>query len=349
MLLEIWRDEANDTYPRMIAFSFWAATQDADNIKVLRAARPSDGLADEILGQRLTLGDQQAVSAMIEKLTADDRGFWWQYGRHLWSPELTEALDAYLERRGSRSERTWDRPFGSDWITSEMIMRLTVDEAEGLLLKHWDHLRFSPNFVQTALYISTPQTLKAVQTTINESPEPNKLMEHLSLHFGIRTKGRPGITRENQVLALAPYLHLLSSMDLGELCEACNDHGWFTIRRKLLDDRLQPPFLRFRWDRDQAVSEFDKMVAEKRLVWIDYWVDDRLKTGVSWTEILTTMTTWLHERRSLEALQVVATAVKHRGTREDLDALSIYEGMPEIAARQLITDTQFAVRRRSIR
>ena len=91
------------------------------------------------------------------------------------------------------------------------------------------------------------------------------------------------------------------------------------------------------------------MVAEKRLVWIDHWIDDFLKAGVPWTEILTTMTAWLDERRSLEALQVVAAAVEHRGTREDLGALSTYEGMPETAARQLIADTQFAVRRRSIR
>jgi hypothetical protein len=83
-------------------------------------------------------------------------------------------------------------------------------------------------------------------------------------------------------------------------------------------------------------------------IWIDHWLDDFLKTDVPWTEILATMTAWLDQRRSLEALQLVAAAVEHRGTRGDLGALSIYEGMPETAARQLIADTQFEVRRRSI-
>ena len=37
-----------------------------------------------------------------------------------------------------------------------MIMRLPVEEAERLLLKHWDHLKFSTQFVQAALYVATP-------------------------------------------------------------------------------------------------------------------------------------------------------------------------------------------------
>jgi hypothetical protein len=349
LLLGLWRDETTDKHLRAQAFSFWAATQESDDLEVLRAAKPSDELANNILEQRLTRGDQRAVPAMIEKLTADQRGYWWQYGRHLWSPELTEALDEFLGRRGDRAERTWCESLESDWITHEMIMRLPVDEAERLLLKHWAHLRFGSHFVQTALYVSTPRLLETAQAAISECPEPAKLMGFLSQRFGIRSEGHPGITREAQVLALAPYLHFLSPMDLGTLWEACNDHGWFTIRRDLLDGRLQPPFLERRWDRDQAVSQLDKMVAEKRPIWIDHWIDDFLKTGVSWSEILATMTAWLNERRSFEALQVVAAAVRHRGTREDLSALSTHDGMPESAARQLIVDTQFAVQRRSIR
>ena len=349
LLLELWRDETNDKHLRAQAFSFWATTQDANDVEVLRAAKPSDELADKILWERLTRGDQRAIPAMIEKLATDDHGYWWQCGRHLWSPELTKALDEFSVRRGTRAKRTWNESFESDWITHEMIMRLPEDEAERLLLKHWAHLRFGPHFVQTALYVSTPRLLEAAQAAINESPEPAKLMEYLSHTFGIRMKGHPGITREAQVLAIAPHLHLLSPMDLGTLWEACNDHGWFTIRRELLDGRLQPPFLQRRWDRDQAVSELDKMVAENRLIWIGHWIDNFLKAGVSWSEILATMTAWLDERQSFEALQVVAAAVEHRGTREDLGVLTTYEGMPENAARHLIADTQFAVCRRSIR
>lgn len=143
------------------------------------------------------------------------------------------------------------------------------------------------------------------------------------------------------------YFELLTPHDLFCLWQACNNRGWFIIRRELLDSRLEPPFLWHRWSREQAASELDEMAADERLQQIDYWIDRFLKTDCSWTEILTTMTAWLDQRRSFDALRVVAAAVRYRGTREDLRVLQTYEGMP--AARELIADTEFAVRRRSLR
>jgi hypothetical protein len=349
LLLGLWRDGTNDKHLRVQAFSLWAASKDADDVEVLRAAKLSDELDDNILRERLTRGDQQAIPAMVEKLRTDDHGYWWKYGRYLWSPDLTKALDEVLIRRGTQAKRVWSESFGSDWVTYEMIMQLPVEDAERILLKHWDHLRFGGYFVQTALYISTSRLVEAAQATINECPEPAKLMEHLCWHFGIRTKGRPGLIREDQVLVLAPYLYLLSPFDIGTLWEACNALGWFTIRQELLDSRLQPPFSQHLWERDQIMSKFDKMVAEKHLFWVGHSIDVFLKTGVSWSEILATMRAWLDERQSFEALQLVATAIEYRGTRKDLDVLTIYEGMPYAEATQLIADTKFAVRRHSIR
>jgi len=345
LLLELWRNETKDKHLRTQAFSLWAATQDADDIQVLRSVPPSDELADKILWARLPRGDHQAIPAMIEKLSTDDHGYWWQCGRYLWSSELTEALDAYLDRRSAKAKRTWGESVASDWITCELIMRLPESQAERLLLKHWEHLHFGPEFIQTALYVSTPCLMEAAQTAITECPEPAELMKYLSVNFGIGTKSRQGLTRESQVRALTPYLHLLSPTDIRDLWMVCNDRGWFAMRRELLDGHMQPPFR----DRDHVMSVLDEMIAQKSIFMIDHWIGDFLKAGIPWAEILAAMVMWLDQRRSLEALQAVARAVEYRGTREDLGALSTYEGMPETAARQLIADTQFAVRRRSIR
>jgi hypothetical protein len=348
LLLQLWRDEMNDKHVRMQSFKLWAATQRDDDLEVLRTATSARELGDIILQQRLNRGDRQAIPAMIEKLDADRIGVWWQYGRNLWSPELTQALDEFLSRRGAQVKRAWGESFVTDWITHEMLMRLPTHDAERLLLKHWDHLRFGSRFVQTALYISTPPLLAAAQTALRECPQPAQLMEHLSQRFGIRRKGHPGLSREAQIRALAPYLDLLSDHDLGVLWGACNDQGWFATRRELLDGRLKPPFTRHLWSAACATDELDKIVAEQRLLWLNHWIDGFLKTGVLWSEVLGMLMAWLDARRSLEALQVVAMALEHRGTREDLRSLRIYEGMPENAARQLLTDTEFAVRRRTI-
>ncbi len=349
LLLDLWRDETKDKHLRLQAFSLWAATQDSGDIEVLRAVPPTVELADKILWARLTRGDQQAIPAMIEKLQTDDHSYWWQCGRYLWSPELTEALDEFLGRRGDRAKRTWGESFASDWITSELIIQLPESQGERLLLKHWRHLRFVSDFVQAALYHSTPSLMEAAKSAINECPEPTELMKYLSSRFGINTRNRQGLIREAQIYALAPYLHLLSAHDIGDLWWTCNRRGWFVIRQELLDSHLKPPYLKFKWDKDKAFAELDEMVIEKRhVLWIHDWIDDFMKTGVLWSEIIKTMAVWLDQRRSLEALQYVATAIMHRGTREDLKLLRSYEGMPEHAAKDLIKDTQFSVRRHSI-
>jgi len=348
LLLQLWRDEKNDKHLRTQALSLWGATQQSGDIEVLSTVKPSDELAESVLRQRLTRGDSSAAAALIERVAADEQGYWWQWGRYVWSPELTAALDEFLDKRGDRATHVWGESFGSDWATSEMIMRLPVDKAEKVLMKHWGHLGFGSNFVQAALYVCTPRLLEAAQGAINACPNPGSLMEHLSQHFGYRTKGHPGINRETQVRALAPYLHLLSAMDLGALWEACNDHGWFAARRELLDDRLQQPFLKYRWDRDLAESEFDKMIDDKHLAWIGHWIDRFVRTDVAWSEILATLAAWLGKRRSLEALVFVAAAVEHRGTRADLDVLRVFDGMPESSAREVIEDSRFAVQRRTI-
>jgi len=57
---------------------------------------------------------------------------------------------------------------------------------------------------------------------------------------------------------------------------------------------------------------------------------------------------WLGERRSLGALQLVAFALIHTGSRSDLGALVIYDEMPREAAEAIVANTNFAVCRRSI-
>ena len=227
-------------------------------------------------------------------------------------------------------------------------MRLPTQDAERLLRKHWDHLRFSSYFVQAALYVATEPLLEIVSAAIEDCPRPVKLMKYLSMRFGIIVKDHPGLKRENQVLALAPYLDLLSESEISRLWGECNNRGWFATRKELLDSRLRSSSAHLIWNRDCVIKELDSMVEEERHMWIDHWIDQHLKADVSWREIFETLMVWLKARRSLEALKVVAWAVMFRGRREDLSSLRTYEDMNENGVKELICDTEFAVRRRTL-
>lgn len=344
----IWQNSENDKYIRSQAFAVWAVIKEAGDIAILQDTEPTDDLANSILRQRLVRGDHEAIPTWLEKLSTDDSGFWWFYGRYFWSPELSNALDEWLDRRDVLSERIWYESFEMDWIASDLISRMDISEAEQILSKHWPHIRFNSLYVQSALYISTPKLLELAYTSINECPEPSKMLEYISMQFGVKQVGHPGVTRESQLRELSPYIHLLSPTCIHVFWQECNDHGWFTTRRELFDDYLQLQYLQFKWEPNQAKTSLDEMLEKDRFVWIEDWIERFLKIDVSWNEILSTIHTWFKEKQSFEAFEVLTSAIKYRGSREDLSVLKVYEGMPEPDTTHLISDTEFAVKRRSI-
>ena len=270
LLLRLWQDDENDKFLRTEAFSLWAATKQDDDLKILRTVPVPQELAERALHERLVRGDRQAIPAMIGKLRTND--YWWRFGHYLWAPELADELDRFLVNRGEQAKRVWFEHCAADRTTSDLIIRLPTKDAERLLLKHWDHLRFSSYFVQAALYVATKPLLKVASAAIEDCPKPAELMMRLSRRFGIRLEGHPGLNRENQVLALAPYLDLLDDRDIFMLWEGCNDRGWFATRKQLLDSRLGPPFAQRIWNRDCAIKELDSMVEEKRQYRISFWI-----------------------------------------------------------------------------
>jgi hypothetical protein len=348
-LLHLWQDKNNDKHTRSQAFYLWAATQDPGDIEVLRAINAPPKLADSILFERAVRGDQEVIPKLIQKLASATSGYWWQCCRYVWSSDIYNVLDENLKTRGYKIEHTWGETVESDWKTSELVMGLPECEAEQLLLSHWNHLQFSPCFIQAALYVATPRLQEAVGEVMARCKEPAKLLIHLGMHWGIRMQGRKGVTSVEQIHALKPYLGLLTPMIIGELWDECNRRHWYNLRREIFDGRLEQPYIARLWDVDRVMLQLDKAIPDEHSLWLNHWIDDSLKTGISWTEILETMKEWLAQRRTLEALQLVASAIEHFGTRENLSALVIYDNMPKNDAAQLVADTQYAVCRRSIR
>ncbi|ESA32607.1 hypothetical protein N836_25160 [Leptolyngbya sp. Heron Island J] len=348
LLVSIWQNAANNSHLRETAFKFWSATQAPEDSEVLRCIESSDALTDSILQQRLIRGDLQAIPALLEKITNDEKSLWWQYGRYIWTSELSEALDKTLEKRSNLAQQLWFESIEPDWIIHDLISRMEVNDAEQILLKHWDHLRFSEKYVSTALYFSTPKLLELADASIKECPEPGKMLQRLSFCFGVKISGHPGVKSETQLRSLAPYVHLLSSVSIHDFWEECNERGWFEVRRELFDSFLKPSHTHFKWDPNQARFSLDEMIAEDRLIWLDTWIDGILKTDVSWSEILSTILAWFEDKKSLKAFKLLTSAIEYQGSRKDLSALKGYEDMPELDITQLIANTEFTVKRRSI-
>ena len=349
-LLSIWRNQTEDVHMRRPAFALWEATRLPADVAVLREVTPADELSDSVLRARLARQDHAAVRDVIERQDADTHGWWLWNARHVWSPQLTDALDHLLARRGSIAVRSWGESVESDGFSCELLIRLPEAQAERLIMKHWAHLRFGPRFVQAAIYVSTPRLLEEVRSAIEECSSDLRinLLDSLGNTWGLQLFDHPGLVREKQLAALRPYLGLFSEADIVALWHACNEREWFDTRRELVDGHLKRPYPVGKWDRRQTMLYLDKIIDSWNPLFLDGWVVDLLRSGVLWRDILEVMIGWLRCKGSLRALECVAAAVSAFGLRSDLVAIESFKNMAPPQSHEIVEDTKFAVRRRSI-
>ena len=350
LLLELWQCRTNDWHLRRHAFGHWEATRLPEDVAVLRNCQPAERLADSILHARIDRGDRTAIGDVLEGQNVDTHGRWLWSARHLWSPEMTDALEAILSRRSNSSMGVWGESSDSDWCSSRLIIRLPEAQAEKLMMKHWKHLRYAASFVQAAIYVSTPSLLDEVRRAVLKCSRDADidLLDGLAVTWGLGFRGEPGLLRKNQVISLSPYLDRLPGIDISSLWHACNERGWFDLRRELVDRHLQPPYPVGKWDPEQIRSRLDKMLASWNSLFLYTWVRDLLRCGVLWDDVFGIMIGWLRCKSSLNALECVAAAVTTFGLRSDLVALESFNDMAPPRSHEIVEDTKFAVRRRRI-
>ncbi|NLU97151.1 hypothetical protein B6N13_03445 [Marinomonas sp. UCMA 3892] len=347
LLLDLWRDDSKDKHIRIQAFLIWATAKEPEDNAILCEDVKLDNLKDCMLAERLKRRDHLAIPYLIDKLSREDTRYWWQYARYVWSEELLQALDDYLEERKGIVSLEYTNSINSDWIISELMMTLPERKSESMLLKHWDHLRYSPQYVQVALYHATTDCLKSANRTIEESSDTRKMLEYLSMNYGIKVKGRSGVTKKKQIISLIPYLDYMSDNCIFSLWEACNERGWFDLRRKYLDEKYPKNYRQGLWSKSQVTNELDEMVEFSRGYWIDFWIDDYIKTGVLWRDILEVLIEWLDVSKTEKALDLVISALVHKGSREDVTVLEQYMSLSK-TANDMISDAKYSVCRRTL-
>jgi len=348
-LQELWTSTDNDKHLRRQAFLLWAATSARDDVLFLQAVVDPDPIADDILWARLKRGDSTAIPMLLDKLRTDKHGYWWQLGRYIWSNDLTNALEEAFRLRGATVKRTWGAGCAIDWISSELVMRLKPSIAEKILIDHWEHLQYSSHFFQTALYVATPNLCALARDAISKCPDATEMLKHISMHFGIKCTGHPGVNRIEQVEALVPYLDYLSPLDIHAFWELCSDRGWLDFRRAHLDGRLEGQWRKNTLlDEATLFVEWDKEIARDHIGWMGFWINHYLSQGEQLENIFNLLKKWLNQRRAIPALEFVAAAVSHAGGRCDLDVLSVDGIEPVDQVQAIIADAYFTVRLRSL-
>lgn len=345
----LWTSTDNDKHLRRQAFLLWAATSARDDVALLKTVEESSLFADDILRARLERGDSTAVPALLDKIRTDKQGYWWHLGRHIWSDDLTNALEEAFQGRCNTVERVWGAGCPTDWITYGLVMRLKPDVADRMLAKHWEHLRFSSHFVQAALYVATPTSLNLAREALSHCHNASEMLKYIDHHFGIKQSGHPGVSRIEQVEALIPYLDYLSPIAIHSFWTLCNERGWLDFRRTHLDARLEGQWREVTLlDKAGTFADLDDEVAKGHSGWVNIWIERHLRQGERLENIFSVMGDWLSGRRTIAALEFVAAAVVHAGRRQDLALLRVDGIEPAQEAEAIFIDTKFAVSRRSL-
>jgi hypothetical protein len=203
-LLAFWQNESTEKHLREQSFRLWVASVMEGDLEIIRAVDSSDLLADKSLWERLKRKDRTAIDELLLKLQGKRRAGWWLLANFVWSEQLYVALGQELTRRRTSVASGWNASYETDYAIFELVMALPLEDAEPLLVKHWDHLQFSSLFVQTALFLTSPRLQAMARAAIEDSPEPAKMFEHITSHYGIRTHGRAGVTAPQQVEGCRP-------------------------------------------------------------------------------------------------------------------------------------------------
>lgn len=358
-LAQVWRNKRRNRFDRKAAFLIWKQTPTSDELAELSALEADPVLADDALRRRLQEGDQSAVPLLKHRIWNTERGYyWWYQARRVGLGELQDDVTRFLDERRANPPVDASSSEG-DHIVAELLMDARSDFAANAIVAHWDHLQFSPVFVQAALFLARPETVSLAHTAIAESDEPGKLLEHFDSHWGVRTYGRPGISEIAQLKTLEPILDEISRLPHGELYissffDAANELGALEWRKRHLDrliaksERAHLPH-----EKRAIFASLDHEVElhvrqDRRWLSINHWFEWREKESWSRNALIEMIGEWAHIRDSEHAAILLCETLLRFGERNDLQWLDQLSAARRDTCAGKITDCIYGVRRRSL-
>lgn len=346
-LIELVFDPANDLPLRKSAFRVWEVSKSPGDLDQIWKIDKTSDLYEKAIWARVRREDKTVIPQLIELIPTNPQ-YWWQAGRYLWSAEMTEALHRSIMNVADCLKTNHDKEADAEWILSERLMEIDQRSAERILLQEWEGLKYSPRFVQAALYCATPQLINLAKDAIAQAIKPAELLSHVTMHMGWKIQGRTGITRFEQVRLLCEYAGLLSEYDIYSLWKICNEQGWTEFRKTYLDDKLaQTEHFGKRISNTIDFSGLDKAIEGKVLGATSFWIENHIRDGKTLLELMDGLFGWLDTHRTVRALEVIVDIFHSSARRCDLERLQRYtETWPETA--ELMADLAFSIKYRTL-
>jgi hypothetical protein len=353
-LHELWIDSRNSKPLRTIAFGLWLRNVDrerVDVVEIVRTLAPGDALLDAAIWERARLKDKSCVPDLISTLESNTT-FFRTVHSDIWCDAIAVVADKHLG--AFRDNTPNDFSGGTEdphWHLADLLMRIPVNDAESLLVKHWEHLRYSRLFVQSALYIGTPKCLELAGMTIAEYPEESPLFKEMSYRVGFSALGKSDSLTLDHLKRLGRYWHRFDDTTLREFVDACykfGDEGIAWCREHLPESTNETYRLRYFPTDDDLIEMLDQRIGFSETA-TAMWVDD-LTEHVDPRRLMSVLRPWLGSEPTIEKVRVAVTCIERIGQRKDLDMLD--DAMASIEHRWVVDahveSVKFDVQRRTL-
>ena len=359
----IWTDLKEPEWLRTYAFACWVElTPEIEILKEVPDLCPVDRSS---VYSRARAGDRTAMKEYLAYLERD-----WHFlfvMPEIWSSELIPVASDWL----LKMEDLADTDNGDmEHFLARLIRDIPVADGEMLLVKHWDRLRKRKAFVQAALHVSTDQTRRLAQTSIDGWRDDDDPFEHIDRYFFTGAyKMRPDDRLSlRQLEGLSPHLTRLSSQMLGELIDFSGKRGYFAfVRTSLLQEarsrysQLDPSDQESAWLRrsmrdwaptsQELSDELDRIAGYEELhkgFHIEIMLERFLKSDQPIELLFEALEAWLTASPDANRFAISSTLVRYWGKRKHLAILGNCSFVQNAAGQEMLGDSRYDVFKRSL-
>lgn len=358
-ILSSWKSAANESEKKSL-LSTWVTT--TDSLEELLELPEEYLVSTPVLRRRARLGEQSCVDSVLELL--EDNSYWWEVIPSIWTERIIDFLDTALSELGAQTPDDYSGGRSDNHYHLSFVLRdIPVEIAEGLLLKHWELLKFSPLCFQTALYIGGDTLISACQQVLVNAPDDWKPFEYVGMTFGFNTLGLQDRLTYKHIDALRPFIAHVHDMELMDIADWLVEHG----REDLLQGYVLDEIMH-RVEAQQSEGENSYVVRQQRLhfpsnkdllealdgaekdrgvIW--RWCHYATKRGDSKERLRKIIQKWFDGDPTPERLEAVAKIFVEIGERTDVLDLQDYQSRYGNETTKVIVDgAAFVVRYRTL-
>lgn len=302
-LKEIFINEKNDSFVRKHALSIWVSSPDDGDLETLQTISNEDEIYDRFLMAKARYKDLSIVDQLVVKIRESDSSYWWQVIRHIWH----EKFELILE------EKILAINDDNCWMLDEIFEKMSAPKAEQLLEKYWEHISQHNIFIHLALLVATEKLVSLVSNSLH-GRNLDECFKYFNHRWGFRTKGRKGIYRYEQVMAIKPYIQYLDDLAKRDLFEICLKNGWKDFAIQFIDSLIS---IEYQYSLKIDTTKLSQELDEGRIIWSDRWLDDCIRQGWNRNESIIVMIDWLKNNYSDLAVDIISSNLEYLGSRSD--------------------------------